>query len=141
MANLGCKYIILDHLSIVVSDQSGDERKELDEISTKLKTLCMELNISVIAVIHQNRNDQIRGSAGVEQLANMVIKLYRNKEDPDEWRRNVTKLVIQKNRFCGITGPASYLFYNPASGRLEELTDPEVRTFEAGGTLGEVEGW
>ncbi len=141
MANLGCKYIILDHLSIVVSDQSGDERKELDEISTKLKTLCMELNISVIAVIHQNRNDQIRGSAGVEQLANMVIKLHRDKEDPDEWRRNVTKLVIQKNRFCGITGPASYLFYNPTSGRLEELTDPEVRTFEAGGTLGEVENW
>ena len=75
MHNLGCKYIVLDHLSIVVSDQSGDERKQLDEISTKLKTLCMELNIAVIAVIHQNRQGQIRGTAGVEQLANMVIKL------------------------------------------------------------------
>ena len=141
MANLGCKYIVLDHLSIVVSDQSGDERKELDEISTKLKTLCMELNIAVIAVIHQNRNDQIRGSAGVEQLANMVIKLYRDKEDPDEWRRNVTKVVIQKNRFCGITGPGAYLWYNPVTGRLDELGDPEARAFEQGGSLGTTEGW
>jgi twinkle protein len=33
MHALGCKYIVLDHLSIVVSDQSGDERKQLDEIS------------------------------------------------------------------------------------------------------------
>jgi twinkle protein len=39
MAALGCKYIVLDHLSIVVSDQSGDERKQLDEIATKAKTL------------------------------------------------------------------------------------------------------
>jgi hypothetical protein len=101
----------------------------------------MELNIAVIAVIHQNRNDQIRGSAGVEQLANMVIKLHRDKEDPDEWRRNVTKVVIQKNRFSGITGPGAYLFYNPVTGRLDELTDVEARTFEQGGSLGAVEGF
>lgn len=142
MHNLGCKYIVLDHLSIVVSDQSGDERKQLDEISTKLKTLCMELNIAVIAVIHQNRQGQIRGTAGVEQLANMVIKLFRDKEDPDDWRRNVTKIVIQKNRFCGITGPGVYLWYNPGTGRLEELTVDEIKKFEAGTAPSEAErGW
>lgn len=132
MHNLGCKYIILDHLSIVVSDQSGDERKQLDEITTKLKTLCMELNIAVIAVIHQNRNGQIRGTAGVEQLANIVIKLHRNKEDPNEWRRNVTEVMIQKNRFCGITGPGVYLHYQPETGRLNELTKEEVAAYLSG---------
>lgn len=140
MAALGCKYIVLDHLSIVVSDQSGDERKQLDEISTKLKTLCMELNISVLAVIHQNRQGQIRGTAGVEQLANMVIKLYRDKTDPDPWRRNVTKLVIEKNRFCGITGPGVYLWYDPDTGRLVELTDEEIKAYENGGAIHE-ESW
>ncbi len=134
MHNLGCKYIVLDHLSIVVSDQSGDERKQLDEISTKLKTLCMELNCAVIAVIHQNRQGQIRGTAGVEQLANMVIKLYRDKTDPDEWRRDVTKLVIEKNRFCGITGPGVYLWYDKETGRLIELSDEQIKAYEAGGT-------
>lgn len=135
MHALGCKYIVLDHLSIVVSDQSGDERKQLDEIATKAKTLCMELNLALICVIHQNRQGQIRGTAGVEQLANIVIKLYRNNTDLNEWRRNVTKVMVEKNRFCGRTGPACYLFYNGISGRLEELSQEEVEQYEAGESI------
>lgn len=136
MVNLGCKYIVLDHLSILVSDQSGDERKQLDEISTKLKTLCMELNVAVLAVIHQNRQGQVRSSAGPEQIANIQLKLFREKEDPDPWRRNVTKVVVQKNRFCGRTGPGVYLYYEEDTGRLRELTDEEIKTYEAGGSPG-----
>lgn len=135
MVALGCKYIVLDHLSIVVSDQSGDERKQLDEIATKLKTLTMELDIAVIAIIHTNRQGQIRGTAGVEQLANIVLRLERNKIDPDEWRRNVTKITVEKNRFCGYTGPACYLWYNADTARLVELTDDEAQVFEGGGRL------
>lgn len=134
MAAMGAKFIVLDHLSIVVSDQSGDERKQLDEISTKIKTLTMELNICVIAVIHQNRQGQIRGTAGVEQLANIVIKLYRDKENDDPWMRNVTKVTIQKNRFCGRTGPACYLEYNPETGRLQELDKTGIEQYESGGS-------
>lgn len=134
MAALGCKYIVLDHLSIVVSDQSGDERKQLDEISTKLKMLCMELNIAVIAVIHQNRQGQIRASAGPEQIANIIFKLYRDKEEIDPWRRNVTKMMCQKNRFCGRTGPMTWLWYNEETGDLEELTAEEARLYEQGGS-------
>lgn len=139
MAALGCKYIVLDHLSIVVSDQDGDERKRLDEISTKLKTLCMELNIALIAVIHQNRAGQIRGTAGVEQLANIVFKLYRDKLDPDLWRRNVTKVVVENNRFCGRTGPACYLWWNEMTNRLVELTPEEVAKYEDGETIRDYE--
>lgn len=131
MANLGCKYIVIDHLSIIVSDQSGgDERKDLDEITTKIKTLCMELNISVIAVIHQNRQGLIRGTAAVEQMANIVLKLEREIESPDAWRRNVTKVTVQKNRFCGRTGPGCYLFYNENTGGLEELDEEGISMYE-----------
>lgn len=136
MVNLGCKYIVVDHLSIIVSDQAGDERKELDAISTKLKTLAMELNIAVIAIIHQNRQGQIRGSAGVEQLANIVLKLSRETESNSEWRRNVTKILVQKNRFCGITGPGVYVYYNPITARLSELEEEEIRAYEEGGEPG-----
>lgn len=135
MHALGCKYIVLDHLSIVVSDQSGDERKQLDEIATKAKTLCMQLNLALICVIHQNRQGQIRGTAGVEQLANIVIKLYRNNTDADAWRRNVTKIVVEKNRFCGRTGPACYLWYNEITGRLEEINQEQIDAYEAGDSI------
>jgi twinkle protein len=135
MVALGCKYIVLDHLSIVVSDQSGDERKQLDEITTKLKTLTMELDIAVIAVIHTNRQGQIRGTAGVEQLSNIVMRLERDKTERNEWRRNITKITIEKNRFCGFTGPAAYLWYNPETGTLSELDEEQVSIFETGGTI------
>ena len=51
-----CRYIFLDHISILVSDQSaGDERKALDEIATKLKTLTIELDIWLGMVSHSKR--------------------------------------------------------------------------------------
>lgn len=132
MHNLGCKYIILDHLSIVVSDQNGDERKQLDEIATKLKQLTVELNIAIIVVIHQNRKGEIRGTAGVEQLSNLVIKLYRNMIDEDPLVRNTMKVSVEMNRFCGRTGPACYLRYSPETGRMDELDEKEVKDFEEG---------
>lgn len=135
MAALGCKYIILDHLSIIVSDQSGDERKQLDEIVTKLKTECMKLRICVVAVIHQNRQGQIRGTAGVEQLANDIFKLERDRESPDDWRRNVVRLTVQKNRFAG-TGGHVHFFFDSKTGRLMELTEDEAAVYERGATVG-----
>lgn len=141
MAALGCKYIVLDHLSIIVSDQSGDERKQLDEIATKIKTLTVELNIAVISVIHTNRQGQIRGTAGVEQLANIVIRLERDKTEKDEWRRNITKVSVEKNRFCGYTGPASWLWYNQNSGCLSELEQEDIDKFEQGETSNGDNNW
>ena len=132
MAALGCKYIVLDHLSIVVSDQNGDERKQLDEITTKLKTFCMEANVALIAVIHQNRQGQIRGTAGVEQLANIIFRLERDLTSPDPWRRNVTKVWVEKNRFCGRTGPACWLFFDDITGRMVELDEAAVTKYEEG---------
>jgi twinkle protein len=135
MAVMGCKYIFIDHLSIIVSDQSGDERKQLDEISTKLKMLTMELDICVHCVIHTNRDGQARGSAGPEKVANIHLALYRDKDDPDPWRRNVTRVTIVKNRFCGRTGPAIWLFYDEGTGRLIELDEDVAKKYEDGGSI------
>jgi twinkle protein len=136
MAALGCRYIVVDHLSIIVSDQSGDERKQLDEISTKMKTLTMNLDIACLCVIHINRQGQVRGSAGPEQVSNIVIRLERDKKDPDDWRRNVTKITVEKNRFCGRTGPAAYVFYNEVNNRLEEITERSlIEAYEQGSSI------
>lgn len=135
MAALGCRYIMVDHLSIIVSDQSGDERKQLDEISTKIKTLTMNLDIHCCCVIHINRQGQVRGSAGPEQVANIVIRLERDKKDPDDWRRNVTRVSVEKNRKFGRTGPACYLYYNEMTGRLEELDKDLAAQYEMGGSM------
>jgi twinkle protein len=132
MAIMGCKYIFIDHLSIIVSDQSGDERKQLDEISTKLKMLTMELNIAVFCVIHTNRQGEARGSAGPEKVANIHLSLHRDKKDPDPWRRNVLKIEVEKNRFSGRTGPCLWLHYDEDTGRLMELDDVAITKYEEG---------
>ena len=135
MVALGCRYIVLDHLSIIVSDQSGDERKQLDEISTKLKSLTMNLQIAVVAVIHINRQGQVRGSAGPEQVSNNVIRLTRDKKEIDEWRRNITQIDVEKCRLSGRTGPACWIFYNNETGRLEELSPELAKRFQEGGSI------
>lgn len=132
MAALGCKYIILDHFSILASDQSGDERKNLDEIATKLKTLTIELNICLIGVIHQNRQGQIRGTMAFEQLSNMIIRLERDKLNADPWLRNITKLTVTENRFSGRTGPCEWLYFDDQTGEVVPLDDTGVDKYEEG---------
>ena len=129
---LDCKFIILDHISIIVSDgrNGADERKILDEIATKLKTLTIELGICLLAVVHVNRQGQIRGTAGIEQLANMVVGLKRDRLSEDDIERNTTDVVVWKNRWTGETGTACHLYYDPTTGRMTERDMSDVEDVE-----------
>lgn len=131
---LDCKVIFLDHISIIVSEQSnGDERKALDEIATKLKKLTMSLDILLLMVSHTRRNNtksheeggqtslaDIRGTAGIGQLSNMVLGIERNGQADTEKERNTTTIRVVKNRYTGRTGPACQLEYSKYTGRLKE---------------------
>jgi twinkle protein len=134
---LGCKYVFLDHLSIIVSSQdNGDERKAIDEIMTKLRMLVQETNIALVIVSHLKRPSdkgheegaatslaQLRGSAAIAQLSDMVVSLERNGQADDPIERNTTKVRVLKNRYSGQTGPACSLLYNKDTGRMFEIDD------------------
>ena len=136
---LDCKVVILDHISILVSaGQHGDERRALDEIMTKLRTLTQDTGIVLFAVSHLKRPEgkgheegaatsvaQLRGSASIAQLSDFVIGLERNGQADDPIERNTTHVRVLKNRFSGITGPAGHLLYDTTTGRLNEYTPPE----------------
>ena len=136
---LDCKVIILDHISILVSGgQHGDERKALDEIMTKLRSLTQDTGITLFAVSHLKRPEgkgheegavtsvaQLRGSASIAQLSDFVLGLERNGQAECPTERNTTTLRVLKNRFSGITGPAGHLLYSGDTGRLKEFTPPE----------------
>jgi twinkle protein len=139
---LDCKWIVLDHLSIVVSSQeSGDERKAIDEIMTKLRTLVAELNIGLFLVSHLKRSSgqahedggrislsELRGSQAIAQLSDIVIGLERDQQHEDPLVRNTSLVRVLKNRYSGQTGPAAYLRYDVHTGRLEETAAPLVET-------------
>jgi twinkle protein len=130
-----CKYIFLDHISIMVSGgDQGDERKALDEIMTKLRTIVQELDICLIIVSHLKRPSgdlgheqgamtslaQLRGSAAIAQLSDIVIGIERNQQHDDDLERNTSTLRVLKNRFCGLTGVATRLLYNHSTGAIVE---------------------
>ena len=141
---LDCKWIILDHLSIVVSGIEGDdERKLIDLAMTKLRTLVEETGIGLILVSHLKRVGQgkahedggqislshLRGSQSIAQLSDIVIGLERDQQDPDPIRANMTKMRILKNRYTGQVGLAANLLFNPDTGRLVEV-NPEDMEFD-----------
>ena len=132
----GCQYIILDHISIVVSGiEGGDERRIIDNMMTNLRSLTEELNIGLIVVSHLRRPSgdkgheegqltslsQLRGSAAIAQLSDIVIGLERNQQDAET--SNVTTVRILKNRWSGETGVAGQLHYSTTTGRMSEETD------------------
>jgi twinkle protein len=136
---LDCKWIILDHLSIVVSDQdNGDERKAIDSIMTNLRKLVQETGVGLFLVSHLRRPSggkahedggkislgELRGSASIAQLSDIVIGLERDQQHTDPHTRNTTCVRVLKNRFVGLTGPACYLYYDKESGRMIETSCP-----------------
>ena len=139
---LDCKWIILDHLSIVVSDQeSPDERKAIDSIMTKLRSLVQETGIGLFLVSHLKRPNNskgheegtqisladLRGSAAIAQLSDMVIGLERDQQHEDPEVRNTTTVRVLKNRFVGLTGACCYLYYDATTGRMRETSSPHGR--------------
>lgn len=131
---LDCKFIFLDHVSIVVSSQeNGDERKALDEIMTKLRMIVAETGVCLFAVSHLKRPDtkgheegastslsQLRGSGSIGQLSDIVIGLERNGQAEDTRERHTTRVRVLKNRFSGLTGPGCSLYYDKLTGRMTE---------------------
>jgi twinkle protein len=131
-----CKvdFIILDHISIVTSgmeSSSEGERKDIDILMTKLRSLAEETGVGIIAIVHLKRaqgksfgeGDQIslndlRGSGSLEQLSDNVFGLERDQQ-ADEGARDMSLIRVLKCRETGDTGPADTLLYDRQTGRLK----------------------
>ena len=64
---------------------------------------------------------QLRGSAGIAQLSDMVIGMERNQQD--EITSKFTTVRVLKNRWCGRNGVAGTLEFSQDTGRLTEAGD------------------
>lgn len=124
VAVCGCKYIFLDHISIVISGLvEEDERKALDKISTQLAMLANDLDFCLVMVSHVNDHGQTRGSRNISKVAHKWVHLERDIKAADERERNTTYLTVNKNRGGHETGPAGRLYFDPATYILTEIED------------------
>lgn len=123
VSGLGCKFIFIDHITMLVTGFEGeDERKKLDYLSTKFAEMTRELDFTMFLISHVNDDGKTRGSRNITKMADLIISLYRDIEAADENIRNTTTVTVRGNRFCGRTGPAGYLFFDPTSFTLSELS-------------------
>jgi len=133
VAGCGCGWLILDHISIVISGMDGgEERRLIDNLMTKLRSLVENLQFGLILVSHlkeavgkpleeggKTKLNLLRGSRSIGHLSDLIIGLERDQQA----RSNKNRLLVRglKDRFTGEgTGVMTYLDYDPTTGRLTE---------------------
>lgn len=123
----GCRYILLDHLSMVISGSDvADERKEIDMVMTELAAFCAANDVAIMLVVHLNRQgsaippppkgkenepywitvtkESMRGSGSLEQIAWNVLAIEQ--EILPNRKRGRVRWVVLKNREGGDLGVA-----------------------------------
>jgi replicative DNA helicase len=119
----GVKILFIDYISLITSENPTLQRHEqVGEISRSLKSLARELNIPVVALSQLNRDTEktkhkptladIRESGSIEQDADVVIFIHRDKEKQAEDKSAPleTELILAKQR-NGPIGSVSVLFF------------------------------
>lgn len=155
---LNIDWLVLDHISIVVSGLQSDEgeRKTIDILMTALRSLIEETGIGVLAIVHLKRPDKgksfnegrqvsltdLRGSGSLEQLSDVVIAVERDQQDAE--RANIATIRVLKSRLIGVLGECDQLEYDHDTGRLKAtdgfnfgFNNPEP--IKTGGAEGEEE--
>jgi twinkle protein len=137
-----CKWVVVDHLHMLVSAVSeGDERRAIDTIMTKLRSLVEETGAGIVLVSHLRRVDgnkghengvevslsHLRGSNSIGQLSDCVIALERNQQSDDIDEARTTRVRVLKSRYTGDVGLATHLLYDGETGRLSEIDTSDIK--------------
>lgn len=140
---LGCDFLILDHISMVVSGQSGSgegERKDIDRLMTHLRQLIEQTGVGVLAIVHLKSPEHgrsheeggqvslahLRGSGSLRQIPDAIIALERDQQSGDS---DTARLRVLKNREYGTTGLAGHVHYDVETGRLQHADVSEAEDF------------
>lgn len=133
MALMGCKYLVLDHITIAVSEgNSGLTGNEaVDKLMSDLLKLVKKHDVWLGLVSHLRKSqgkafeeglmpsmDDIKGSGSIKQVSFDIIGFTRNLVAEDEGERNAIKLRVLKARYSGETGDAGIANYNKDTTRL-----------------------
>ncbi|XVX20211.1 replicative DNA helicase [Actinomycetota bacterium] len=102
------KLVIIDYLQLMSSGKRVESRQqEVSEFSRALKLLAKELEVPVIAISQLNRGPEqrtdkrpqmsdLRESGSIEQDADMVILLHRDRDNPE--REGEADVIVAKHR-------------------------------------------
>ncbi len=108
----GCNVIWLDYLSLIkYTGKQTVREQQVSEMSAELKALAGNLGVPVVVLCQLNRLAEgnapslhhLRESGAIEQDADMIALLHRNRDEPE------MKAIVAKHR-NGPTGTAGLLY-------------------------------
>ena len=136
MASMGCKYLFIDHITILVSEGAegltGNEA--VDKVMNDLLKVAKTHNVWIGLISHLRKSDKvgksfeqgnlpslddIRGSGSIKQVSMDVIAFARNAEAGE----NTIEMRVLKCRHTGLTGDAGCVSYDNVTGRLSAAQD------------------
>ncbi len=108
-AKYGLDLIVVDYLQLAYGNGKGNREQEISEISRGLKIIAKELGVPVIALSQlsravESRSDKrpllsdLRESGSIEQDADIVAFLYRDKYYNENVENDITELIVRKHR-------------------------------------------
>jgi len=135
LALSGCKYLILDHITIAVSEgikgKTGNEA--VDSFMSDLLKIVKKHDVWLGVISHLRKGekpfeeghmpsiDDIKGSGSIKQISFDIIAFCRNMIAEDDITRNTIKLRVLKSRYTGKTGDCGSVRYNTVTGRLQKI--------------------
>ncbi len=119
-AEHGLGLILVDYMQLMTTSKNYDSMvNQVTEISRSLKSLARELEVPVIALSQLSRAVEQRGgrprlsdlrdSGSIEQDADVVMFLHRDRNEENTGRSEITEVLIEKHR-NGATGYAQLYF-------------------------------
>ncbi|MEH7490694.1 DnaB-like helicase C-terminal domain-containing protein [Neobacillus niacini] len=103
--------LCIDYLTLITSSQvyGGNSHQQVTEISKSLKTMAKDFDCPVICLAQLNRSvesradkrpmmSDIRESGSVEQDADVILFLYRDRYYNKESQNNSLEVIVSKNR-------------------------------------------
>ena len=135
LAALGCSYLILDHITIAVSEgvDGATGNEAVDKVMSSLLKIVKRYNIHLTLISHLRKSsgegksfeegvmpnlDSIKGSGSIKQISFDIIGFARNMMAVEKSDRNIVKFAVLKSRFSGDTGMCGQATYNVDTGRL-----------------------
>ena len=135
LAALGCSYLILDHITIAVSEgvDGATGNEAVDKVMSSLLKIVKRYNIHLTLISHLRKSsgegksfeegimpnlDSIKGSGSIKQISFDIIGFARNMMAVEKSDRNIVKFAVLKSRFSGDTGQCGQATYNVNTGRL-----------------------
>ncbi len=119
-AEHGLEIIFVDYMQLMTTSKNFDSMvNQVTEISRSLKSLARELDVPVVALSQLSRAVEARGgkprlsdlrdSGSIEQDADVVMFLHKERNEDGYGKTNITDVLIEKHR-NGATGYCQLFF-------------------------------